>query len=452
MAVVGTALQTDIAWVIKSYNDSNYTWDVELHCGTQRNVTPIKLTNIDILRDFEGSYADEISLEAIFIQQDYDLYVFPNRDQLLVTLTKRPIGPVSDAVQVGKQGYAKTFRGTLSSPTSNVLNNGTGYTAPTDNYSTQALTRIRIQLIDRAIEQLRLTTVGNIYRKCTPATALLTELTARSVGLNLDMSDKPKGVDMVPADNTTLRNQIVLPHGLPLVNMAHHIQETDGGIYKTGMGCYYHNNYWYVYPPFDVTRFPKAKKTLTVLIIRSMELPAADNTYRVDGDTVTIVANGKTSHFDPVDHQAANIGNGVRFAKATELLSDFVSTGNGQVVANADKIMGGFMGQQRDSKMENLPFSENRITDNVYHESSRVAARQGQRIQLNWDRADNSLITPGMPCRVLYENNGVLFELMGCVLNMQSQVRMDVPGLTSTRYITGVGMTLFVAVTKTSQV
>jgi hypothetical protein len=205
-----------------------------------------------------------------------------------------------------------------------------------------------------------------------------------------------------------------------------------------------------VYPVFDVTRFATAKKTLTILVVHSQELPAADNTYRVDAGAVTVVANGKMAHLDPIDHMAMNQGNGVRFAKAQDLMDNF-TPGTSDVTADSSKVMTGFVTQTRDSKQNNVQFSKAKITDNIPHELSKMAERQGQRIQLNWDRADPSLIIPGMPVRVIYESNNMLFDMTGTVLNVQSQVRLDQPGMTSTRYITGCAMTLFVTVTKTSK-
>lgn len=459
MAIEGTALQADVNWVISSPAKATYTYTVEFHCGATKKVIPTKMISIDYLQDFEEGFADEIVLECMFVWDDYDQTLFPYRDQTLVTIARNTIGAVSDAIDSSIPGAAKVFRATMTNPSSAAMSAGTQYLSPGDKYTSLGLIKVKYQLIDLAVEQLMLVTTGGIFRKTEPGTVLLAELTRQSHQLvGLDVSDAVKGVDMVPVPKPegqpkpTVRSHVVIPQGTRLVDLAGYIQKKAGGIYDTGLGCYYQKNNWYVYPTYDVTRFPKAKKTMTILVVHSQELPAADNTWRLDGESLTVVANGKLQHLDKTDHQALNHGNGVRYAKAQDLLDNFTPGVSSDITAKSSNVATGFVTQVRDSQKNNVQFSKNRITDNMQQELSKLSERQGQRIQLNWDRADVSLVSPGMPVRVLYEVNSTLFEMMGTVLNLQSQVRLDQPGLTSSRYITACGMTLFVAVTKTTKV
>jgi len=455
MAVSDTVLRQDIQWVATSAPLCNFTYQIEIHCGTVKNIIPMKMISVDILSDFEKGFADEIVLEAMVVLSDYQQYIFPNRDSLKITFLRTPIGTISDDTDTSRSPQAQTFRATLLNPSNTTLAAGSGSVSGVDEYSSLTPYLLQVQLIDLAVEQLMLMTVGGIYRKTTPAAVLRSELTRNSHSLvGLDESNRVVGVDMYPvpvpkdAKAATVRQHIVIPHGTRLVNLADHIQEKEGGVYDTGIGVYYRKRNWYVYPPYDVTRFQKASRTLTVLMIKSAELPAVDNTYRVDGGAVTIIANGSVQHLDPVDHQAMQVGNGVRFAKAQSLFDGFTD-GTSSGVADTTKVMAGFITQPRDSTLNNVPFSKNRITDNAANELSKLASRQGQRVQLNWSRADASLILPYMPVRLLYETAGLLYEFTGTVLNTQSQVHPDQPGMTNSRYYQDCSLTLFVAVTKT---
>lgn len=455
MAISDTVLQKDIQWVARSTPLNNFSYAMEIHCGVTRTVRPLRLLSIDTLADFEKGFADEIVVEAMFVRSDYDQYVFPNRDALQITLVRTPIGIVTDRVDNSRAAQAKLFKATLVNPVNQTLDQGQGAYSGSEQYTNLTMLPAQFQLVELPVEQLMMMTVGGIYRKTTPAAVLKSALTQFSQTLTgLDNASEVVGVDMypvpVPAGQKApkVREHIVIPHGTRLVCLADHIQEKEGGIYDTGIGAYYRQPNWYVYPPYDVTRFQKALRTLTVLIVKSAEMPGMDCTYRVDGQAVTIVANGNIKHVDPVDHEAVNQGNGVRFAKAQSLLDGFTD-GTSAGVAKAQGVMAGFITSARDALKNYVPFSSNRITDNAPHELSKLAARQGQRVQLNWQRADASLIVPYMPVRLLYESGGLLYEFSGTVLNCQSQVHPDQPGMTNDRYYQDVGLTLFVAVTKT---
>lgn len=455
MAIEDTGLKADIQWVTSANSMSSFTYKAIVHCGRVKDLEPLRVISLDSLEDYEEGFADEMMVELMMVREDYERFIFPNRDSIIITVIRNPIGTVSDTLDTSRAPAAKQYRATLKDPHNQAISMGSFGASHSEKYTNLTIYPVTFQLIDLAVEQLMLTTIGGVYRKTTPGNVLLSELTRISHSLTgLDEGDRVKGVNMypppTPAGNKPIpvRNHVVVPHGTRLVDLADHIQKKEGGIYDTGISAYYQRNYWHVAPPYDVTRFAKSKRTLTILSVRSVELPAADCTYRVDGDAVTIVVNGKVIHLDPGDHEAVNQGNGVRFARAQSLFDGFTDgTTEGQ--ADSQKVMAGFVSQDRDSKKNYVPFSKNRITDNPHWELSQLAKRQGQRIQVNWDRADPRLITPLMPVRFLYESGGTVFEMLGCVLNQQAQTRTDQPGMTSSRYVSGSALTLFVAVAQT---
>ena len=445
MGIENTALKKDIQWVITAPLAPQYTYEMTIHCSTAKNITPLRIVSIDSLLDFEEGFADEIVLDCMVIREEYDQYIYPNRDALTATLIQRPTSVNTDTIDTSRPPIAKQYRLSMKDATNQSVGAGQFMASQPEKYTGLTLSPIQFQLIDLAVEQMMLMPVGGIFRKKTPGEVLKSELTRISHSLQgLDAGDSVNGVQMEPTPaNTQPREHIVIPHGIRMVDMADHIQAKEGGIYDAGIGCYYQRNLWWVYPLYDTTRFAKSRRTLTIIGCSSTTLPAADATYRVDGDAVTIVANGKVNHLDDSDQRSINQGNGVRFARAQNLMDKFTE-GTTKGEANSQNIMASFVTQARDSGKNYAPFSDNRITDNPHQELSKLAKRQGQRIQLNWDRADPRLIVPGMPARYLYEADDMVYELVGCVLNMQIQTRTDQPGMISTRYVTGCALTLFV--------
>jgi hypothetical protein len=451
MAYNDTALQADVQRVIHSNSQVYSTYAIEIHCGTSTTViTPLKLLSIDTLHDYEKGFAEEKQIEVILVENDYQSYIFPNRDNLKITVIRSPIGVVSDSKNYNGVNTAKTYRATLVDPSPARTNEGKGFASAQGDYSSQMMISVKFQLIDLAVEQMMLTTTGGIFRNSTPGNTLKALLTTLSQSLKLDDADAVKGVNMIDADNLKQRTHLLVDQGTKLYDLADHIHQNCGGIYNTGVSCYYHANYWHVFPPYDVTRINKSTKTMTLMLVRTPELPDSDSTYLQDGNTLYVVSNGTTLHIDQVDHQAVNAGNGVRYARATDLFDNFIDTTKQAMTASTSNVMNAFITNKRDSGLSNAPFSKNRVTDNDCVELSKLAQRQGQQIQVQWDKADPSLIIPGMPVKVLYESERLVYQLVGTILNVQSQVRMNQPGMTTVRYVTGVSMTLFVTVDKTS--
>ena len=98
MAYNDTALQADVQRVIHSNSQVYSTYAIEIHCGTSTTViTPLKLLSIDTLHDYEKGFAEEKQIEVILVENDYQSYIFPNRDNLKITVIRSPIGVVSDS-------------------------------------------------------------------------------------------------------------------------------------------------------------------------------------------------------------------------------------------------------------------------------------------------------------------------------------------------------------------
>lgn len=451
MAIAGTSLQADIERVIKHSMGRNYTYVIEIHCGDRYRVTPIHLLEIDNLRDFVEGFADERSISVMLSKADYEQKIFPYREQLQITLVKKPIGAISEDTLLSVDATAKTYRAVIADSSSTATSRGDGSGSANESYAELSIVGVTFQLIDQAVEQLMMVSVGTVYGKGTPGSILFSELTMRSRSLNLPDEDAINGCTMVAADNDTIRETIPIPQGLKLHDLAGYLQNKEGGIYNGGIGCYCWGKQWYVYPPYDLTRFDKTKRTLTILAVRTSELPAMENTYRIDGDSLTVVVNGGVLHQAPFDKVSLNEGNGIRYAKANELFHGFSASENGQTLTSGGKTVAAFVGQNRQSGYQNVVFSENRITDNSCRELSKLAAKQGQFVQVNWERADSGLIVPGMPVRYLYEYSGQVYEFIGTVLNSQEHTAKYQPGMVDTRYYTSVGLTLFLNVAKTAK-
>ncbi len=269
-------------------------------------------------------------------------------------------------------------------------------------------------------------------------------LTKESATAKVDKARKVKGVDMVTASNKKARDHIIIPHGLPLVSLPEYIQKRCGGIYSAGLGYYLFNDYWYIYPCFDVTRFNKAQKTLTVINVPSNRFPGIERTYRKDGNNLVIIATGEVKFRDDSNTQQLNSGNGVRFTDAGNLLKGFVKTAGNKTIASRASNNSEVISVERENGNNNVQLSDKAINSNPYVEYSKLARRQGSVISFVWENSNPILLFPGMPVRVMYLDGGDIKEVYGVSLKAHDYTHARDEGMVSKRYLTHTMLSVFV--------
>ena len=286
--------------------------------------------------------------------------------------------------------------------------------------------RYTFQLIDPVTEQLRLQQVGGLYYNQTPGDLLRSLLTSYSLGLKLPVEQKPLGVGMVTPTNQTRRQTLNIRQGVPLVDqpgiegLARFLQFREGGIYNGGIGCYYQNRHWYVFPPFDVSRYDKATKKLTIANIPEKEMRGIERTYKVEGNNVYVLATGATRYADTSEHSQLNSGNGTRYANATRVFDGVLSGEGNTAKANRSKVLSEYVADPNPERLVHAPMSEQRITSNTCAQMTPMFFKRGSFITLSWENANIDVIQPGMPARVVISRNEGLELLDGVVVAAES--------------------------------
>jgi hypothetical protein len=302
---------------------------------------------------------------------------------------------------------------------------------------------VNFQLVNKALEQLRVITVGGIWRNCTVEDTVKGILTTESKKVEVEDIRMPQGVDMVPAANTAKRDHISIPHGTRLVDVPQYVHERCGGIYRTGLGYYLRGDYWYIYPCYDTTRFFDVEKTLTVINVPSNKLPQVERSYRLDGTNLLVLATGEIKFRDDSEVQQLNAGNGVRFADADRFMRGFTETKDNKTVASRGKNNSEFIAIKRADGLNNVQVSKDAITANPYIEYSRLARREGSMIALEWQNSDPRLIFPGMMVKLLYLEEGLVLETFGVLVKAHHYVHNQAKGMAEIRYRTSSVLSVF---------
>lgn len=395
---------------------------------------PQHLVSIEVIRQYKNSFSDSTVMTVKLIRGTYLHRLLPFKDDFKVVLYKEPISEVKGTTLYEEEVQIRTYRGVISNAKNEQVEDNYGGTHSEEEANRLGFVDVDIQLVDLAIEKLRMQSVSGIYRGMTTTDVVQGVLTKVSGQLDLAVDEGVRGVDMVPGMNDAVRDHIVVPNGTKVTDFPTFVQKHAGGVYGSGIGYYFQNGIWYVYPEYNVQRFDKTPKTLNVFNIPQNKLPGIERTYVVDDDRLLILATGTTVHSDMTESQQLNDGNGVRFANADKILNGYHTVASNKVnVSRADNVEEFYITSRR-SGLNQAPLSDRRITSNPYHELSELSRRIGSVVQVEWQHADADLIYPGMPVRYVYSEDGLVREVFGVILGCDHFVAVQGPGMLASKY------------------
>lgn len=421
-----TALQRPVAFTLKC------VFDIEGFL-----FSPYKVLNEDGVKDFHGKFSDEIVLEVAMSQGDYTRYIYPSLEKLQIQLIRSDIGELEDGELRGRQPTVRRYKAILQDNAN--LNLQGMPSVGEDN----AIISVSFQLVDLATDELRLQTTGGIFHNTSAADVLKTLLGYYSKQLKLSDDVAVKGVHVYTPSNDEVRENVVIPHGTDVLDLAGYLQKHCGGIYNQGIGMYLHKNIWFVYPLMDKYRYELEKLALDLFVIPSNRMSQIERTYQLKDQRLQILITGDVRQNNTSDLDFLRFGNGTMFSKATKTFNQFAEVSGNVAKTEVTSNVSRFIIEKRNTSFQYTPFSSNRITDNVAYEMSKLISRTGQMVSLVWENARQDLIYPGMPVKVFYGTDAGAKSHYGQVAHVQYHTTLNQPGMSSTRYKTTCVLSLF---------
>ncbi len=405
-------------------------------------MSPMRLTHFSLERDYESANGDGVSLELQMGRGEYTYRIVPNRDELWVDLTATPLYENSDIQRGDKGSNTRRYRAILVDQEDDAVTGRSPQAGSEEDLNRSSPKVVHLQLMDEGFYQSRMVSVGRNYRKIPPAQALRSLLTeTRSLVTGKDQQ-KIRGADLVEGFNTKPREQIVIPHGTPLLKVPKLLQEEEGGIYPTGLGCYLQDGLWYIYPLYNLERHKKDPRVLTVLNVPPNRYHGAERTFRKTKNQVVVVATGNMAGYDTGLYGQLNEGNAMRFMDADQLLNP-VEHGDNKAIARRQDNMFEFEGAKLKSGFSNARWAPERATSNPFKYYSKLAHRKGRYVLVQWQHGDSSLLYPGMPVKFLTNANNELKTLHGVLVGVHEQRMAQEPGPVNSRYPAIITLKLF---------
>lgn len=421
----------------------HFTVEAIIHVGA--NVYyPLKLLSIDNLEDYELAYADTMIVELSLSAGSFSTDIYPFKDQVDITIIKKPIGEVGNNINPDKVIQSERFTAVLKDTGNPVIEGNTNATPSKDTLDLTNIINVKFQLINKAVEQIRMVTIGGIYRRVRAGELIRALLTAEINNINVEGVRKPLGVDLASGYNQEVREHILIPHGVKLIDMPAFIQNECGGVYSAGFTCYMKSDYWYVYPLFDVKRYGKADRVLNVINVPRNKFPGIERTYRQDGNNIVIMCTGEVQFSDDSESQQLVYGNGVVFPNMKQFMNGFSFTKNNKTTVSRGANNTEVISTARANGKNNVQVLSDLPASNPLVEYSRLARRQGSFLTFVWENSNPSLITPGIPVKFSYIDNNKISAIYGSVIKAHHFTSLAGDGMMASKYVNHSVVVVFV--------
>lgn len=445
MDILDSALGTDIKAITDNESGSwNYYWTADIHCTEQKTIQAMRVLSIDFVCDYVNGFADEVILQVTISGGAYTYQVYPNMNRLEITLYKTPVNEVGGgSSDDNRKVESRRYVATIVNPKNPAITGNTFNQPDEHALDLSNLFTIDFQLISKSLDQFRMRSFGGIFRRAKVEDVIKSVLTTESKIVNADQEEIPAGVEMIPANNQTVRDHILIPQGTRLVDVPGYIHNRCGGVYNAGFAYYFHEDTWYVFPPYNNVDFNKAKRTLTLIRVPPNRMPGAERTFLTIADSTTAIVTGQTKLDNRTESQQLSQGNGVRFGDGDKFMEDFVKVKGNKATAGRGGSNNEFTTIKRPNGYNNVLNSENKISSNPFVEYSKLAARDGVVMSMSWENSDPTLVFPGMPVKILFMEQDEIRETYGVVIHVHHYVQTLGNGFQTNRHITASNLTIF---------
>lgn len=411
-------------------------WFIHILAKNEK-VETIKILNIDIQEYYDDHYSEIRTVDIMMGRGQYSNVLYPGRDDIVVNLIRADANKIDYDSYEGIQGVTENefYKGTLVDLGNEVIDDRMRTITDTDGLDLSGVMIVRLQLQNKADEQIRLVKIGGTYRDCTLDQVISAVITDAIKSIETEQDFIPSGVEMIPPDNTTEYEQIIVPDGLMLVDLLGYLQNTYG-IYNTGLSHYIRSGTWYVFPTYDVRLGKKTASNMQVSMVSNRQYPLLGRTYRRFGSTTMVIANGERRVREPSVKQLANEGNGVTFLDPTSYFDGMVDTQTdpNKAILDSSLVVNDFVAVPNDSGINNVPIYGDGVTANKQKVLSDLASRSGSYIEVIWNFSSPELALPGTSANIRYVDNGEVKEVEGVLIRTYHGGQLYGTGLTATDY------------------
>lgn len=419
----------------------HWKWSGEFVIGN-KIISINKVISIDTVSEYVTATSDYIYVTVDVYKSTYKELIRYGKTGIKFRLVKRGTN-VSGDNEITGPAYINLYDAYPTNSNSIDMSQGNGNNDYRDDISNTL--EMTLQLIEPGLSEFRLKEVSGVYNGINRKGVSTSEIIKHLMSTDIVALGKGKGypVSMVTGENTIERYQLVIPNGTKLIDIPKYIQDSYG-VYSTGIGYYLSRGQWYIYPLYDLNRYDKTEKTITLFNLPKDDPIGTTKTYVKSGNSIFIFATGDSLHIDNSNSNLDKTGTGLRVANSGNVTGNFVKTEKGLTKVRADKNKIEFeFNKDGDPKTElkNLKSSK-RFTNNIWRDVSDIKRESSSVLVVTWESSNPNLITPGIPIKYLYKRNGKLVSSLGTLVSIVSKSSTDKISYSDNRYVSNSVLTI----------
>lgn len=395
----------------------------------------LKFLSEDRIRNYVKNIGDEVYCDFYLGAGDYSSKLYPYRTNLEVTIkitlrydntSKKPDVLVS----------TKRYKAVFLPDENQIMAGSDAELVDTQSLNLTDIVKVKLQLLDRSLEVMRVMTASGAYRGVSPGKIIPAIMIGESWKVSVDGKPVVDAYDMVEPDNKDTRDIIIPPTRIG--DIPTYIQEKEGGIYTTGVGTYLQEFKskvtWFIYPLYNTKRFDNTTCERAIFYsVPKGKLQGIDITYRKDGPVLKVVIAEDKSYSDSADVNYMDKGSGFRMRDARAYMTKPAAVTEQGPMAQRGRLNFEVAAEERKDGLNIAPYVEG-TSSNPYKQYSAITQRNIAQIKLTWPHSDPDLLYPGMPCKYVFIDDGELIELKGTVGFAQTLKGQTNPGLGSSTY------------------
>lgn len=440
MEILDTIISREIDTIANSSQPNiAHKWKLIIKANG-REINALYVDNVKLDRLYAINFADELRLTAGFVSYDFYQNILPYKETLEATLIKIPMKTHADSEEdKSRQISTNIFRAQLMDGGSPIIEGDTPLAISKEQGKTAEISEVSLQLYNPVLDYIRKKEFGTTFRKTVPMDAVKYILAKITKPATADASVNIEGVDIAPGFSTDIREHLPLSPS-PIAALPYAINDLVGGLYPTGFHTYLQNKIWYVYPPYDNTRFDKTDYTLTLIKIPKNRMPSLERTFRLTKSQLIVLTTRETIHRDMSESNQLNTGNGIRFVDADKIMGEYAKVGGNKAIISAKGNVNEVVSEEREDG--NMVLSTQNLISNDYNkEYSKLALKSGSVIQTVWENCILELLYPGMPVRYIFSDGDQSKELFGTLnavegLDYKPNINMGEPKFVSIALLT----------------
>lgn len=279
------------------------------------------------------------------------------------------------------------------------------------------------QLLDPGFAKLRNLQVSDNLVMTNVRDAMILTLDGFSKNVKYEGNQQYRGMYLhEPVDNINTYRQVMLPHGTRLIDIPSVLQNHEEyGVYSKGLGSFYKQRYWWVYPLFNTTLADTHHRPIDIVRVPRDKIPTLDETFYISDNALTIIATGTSTHHDRADIRKQNDGVGQRLLVADAVTGKAgYQYSKGKALTTRQDSLQEYKLSDRKSGDEYIPLKLT-PTNNVCKAMSENALNEGEFVTVEWHNGDVGYLEPGHPVRYQYmTDDGSVTVRRGVLLGYRS--------------------------------